>query len=174
MDGHTMDQLNAGSGWIKRIVVAVDGSPASRQGLEQVSGLAPASGAAVTVVFVRHLPAAALMASGMADQLVLESLDELESKVRQEAVRLLGGTGVEWEFVVREGSPGEEVVKVVEEAGADLVVVGSNRHSSLHNLLLGSTAAHLTAHSPVPVLVMRSKVASDAKPVPVEASGRRR
>jgi nucleotide-binding universal stress UspA family protein len=53
-------------------------------------------------------------------------------------------------------------VKAVIDTRADLVVVGSNRHSSLHNLLLGSTAAHLTAHSPVPVLIMRAKPATAA------------
>jgi nucleotide-binding universal stress UspA family protein len=72
------------------------------------------------------------------------------------ATKPQAGTGVGWEFIVRDGSPGEEIVEVVKEIGADLVVVGSNRHSSLHNLILGSTAAHLTAHSPAPVLVMRS------------------
>ena len=152
--------LDDGSSWIRRIVVAADGSTASRRGLEQVGNMAPRFGAQVTVVFVRHLPGAALMAPVMANQLVMDSLDELESTVRQEAIRLLGGSGLEWDFVVREGSPGEELVKVVKETGADLVVVGSNRHSSLHNLLLGSTAAHLTAHSTAPVLVMRSKAAS--------------
>jgi nucleotide-binding universal stress UspA family protein len=56
--------------------------------------------------------------------------------------------------------------------GADLVVVGSNRHSSLHNLLLGSTAAYLTAHSQAAVLVMRSKAAvSDAPAIENEIRG---
>jgi nucleotide-binding universal stress UspA family protein len=142
---------------MKRIVVAADGSPASGQGLDEVGKLASDVGAEVTVVYVKYLPAGAYMAPGMSNQLVLDSLEEAVSKVRREAVRLLGGKGVSWDLVVREGSPGEEVLKVVEETGADLVVVGSNRHSSLHNLVLGSTAAFLTAHSPVPVLVMRAK-----------------
>ena len=55
-----------GSRWIKRIVVAADGSPASSQGLEQVADLAPRVGAKVVVVYVRHLPATALMAPGIA------------------------------------------------------------------------------------------------------------
>jgi nucleotide-binding universal stress UspA family protein len=63
---------------------------------------------------------------------------------------------VAWEFVVRLGSPGEEIVKVAEEKSVDLIVIGSDRHSSLHNLLLGSTAAYVTTHSPSPVLVVRS------------------
>ncbi len=153
-----------GDGWFRRIVVAADGSPASIQGLEQVADIAQRTGARVFVVHVRHLPAAALMGLG-AGQSVLETLGELESEVRQQAIRILGGTGVEWEFVVREGSPGEQIVRFVGEARADLVMVGSNRHSSRHNLLLGSTAAHLAAHSPVPVLVMRSLAASGTVPV---------
>jgi nucleotide-binding universal stress UspA family protein len=64
--------------------------------------------------------------------------------------------------VVRAGSPGEEIVQVADESGADLVVVGSNRHSSLHNLLLGSTAGYLATHSRAPVLVMRARTATSA------------
>jgi nucleotide-binding universal stress UspA family protein len=152
-----------GSRWIKRIVVAADGSPASSRGLEQVADLAPRVGAKVVVVYVRHLPATALMAPGIADPTMVQTLDDQEAEVRQEAVRALGGTGVDWEMVVRAGSPGEEIVQVADESGADLVVVGSNRHSSLHNLFLGSTAAYLAAHSQAPVLVMRSKVANRAE-----------
>jgi nucleotide-binding universal stress UspA family protein len=97
------------------------------------------------------------MASGGADPLLVEAMEEQESEVRQEVLRIVGGTGLTWELVVRVGSPGEEIVKVADESGADLVVVGSNRHSSLHNLLLGSTAAYLATHSRVPVLVTRPK-----------------
>jgi nucleotide-binding universal stress UspA family protein len=152
-----------GSRWIKRIVVAADGSPASSQGLEQVADLAPRVGARVVVVYVRHLPATAMMAPGVADSTMVQTLDEQEAAVRQEALRALGGRGIEWEVVVRAGSPGEEIVHVADENAADLVVVGSNRHSSLHNLFLGSTAAYLAAHSQAPVLVMRSKVAHRAE-----------
>jgi len=152
-----------GSRWIKRIVVAADGSPASSQGLEQVADLAPRVGAKVVVVYVRHLPVSAMMPPGIADSTMVQTLDDQEAGVRQEALRALGGRGIEWEVVVRAGSPGEEIVQVADESAADLVVGGSNRHSSLHNLFLGSTAAYLAAHSQAPVLVMRSKVANRAE-----------
>jgi nucleotide-binding universal stress UspA family protein len=170
MDPRGATHDDSGSGWIRRIVVAADGSPASSQGLEQVADLAARIGAKVTVVFVRHLPAGALLDPGIANQSVLESLDESESEVEQEAARLMDGTSVAWDFVVRSGSPGEQIVKLADESGADLVVVGSNRHSALHNLVLGSTAAYLTAHSRAPVLVMRSRAAAGAAPATVEAS----
>lgn len=159
-----LERLNGdrAASWIKRIVVAADGSPASTRGLEQAADVSARVGAKVFVVHVRHTPAAANIGQGIASPGILETLDELETDVRQQAVKVLEGMGVPWEFVVRDGSAGEEIVKVVAETEADLVVVGSNRHSSLHNLILGSTAAYLTTHSPTPVLVMRSPVVSEA------------
>ncbi len=152
-----MAQTESGSSWIRRIVVAADGSPASDRGLEQVADLASRLGARVVVVFVRHLPATTLMAPSMTTAPSTEALDDQESEVRRDVTRLLGGSGVDWELVVRAGSPGDEIVQVADETGADLVVVGSNRHSSLHNLLLGSTAGYLATHSKAPVLVMRPR-----------------
>ncbi len=156
-----MDRLDGtigagGSSWIRKVVVAADGSPASLQGLERAADLAVRLGAKVVVVFVRHFPATALMANPVTEPNLMAALDEQESEVRQAVLRLVGSTGVAWEFVVRLGSPGEEIVKVAEEKRVDLIVIGSDRHSSLHNLLLGSTAAYVTTHSPSPVLVVRS------------------
>lgn len=159
-----------GTSWIKRIVVAADGSPASSQGLEQVADLAPRVGAEVVVVFVRHMPSAAMVAPAVADSSVIETLDEQEAEVRREVLKLLGGKAVVWDVVVRSGSPGEEIVQVADDTNADLVVVGSNRHNSLHNLVLGSTAAYLATHSRAPVLVMRSRGARSERPSAVGAT----
>jgi nucleotide-binding universal stress UspA family protein len=160
---------DSGSSWISRIVVAADGSPASGEGLKQVAELATRTGAKVTVVHVRHVPAGSLLAPGISNPSLLEALDEQEADVRQQAGRILDGTGVDWELVVPEGSPGEEIVRVADEGDADLVVVGSNRHSSLHNRLLGSTAAHLATHARAPVLIMRSRAPSPTEGAAVEA-----
>jgi len=169
MESQKVVTPTSGSRGITRIVVAADGSPASRRGLEEVGDLAPRLGARVTVVFVRHVPAATAIGPAIANASALEALDELEAAVKQDAERVLSGSGVGWDFVVRDGSPGEEVVKVVEETAADLVVVGSNRHSAVRTLLLGSTAAYLTTHSQAPVLVMRSRAASSNEPVAAAA-----
>jgi nucleotide-binding universal stress UspA family protein len=159
MDSLASTYANSNPSWIKRIVVAADGSPASILGLQQVADLAPRMGAKVVVVYVRHFPATALMASGGADVSLMQAMDEMESEVRQLVLRLVGATGVDWEYVARVGSPGEEIAKVADEVHADLVVVGSNRHSSLHDLLLGSTAAYLSTHARSSVLVIRDRSA---------------
>ena len=169
-----MEQVESGSSWIRRIVVAADGSPASARGLEQVADLAKRLGAHVVAVFVRHLPVTTLMAPGMTTAPSTEALDDQEAEVRRDVTSVLGGSGVGWEFVVRAGSPGDEIVQVADETGADLVVVGSNRHSSLHNLLLGSTAAYLATHSKAPVLVMRPREISSTVDATAEVIGGKR
>jgi nucleotide-binding universal stress UspA family protein len=166
-----MERIESGSSWIRKIVVAADGSPAGERGLEQVADLARRIGAKIVVVFVRHLPATSLMAPSMTAAPSAEALDDQESEVRRDVTRILGGASAGWELVVRAGSPGEEIVQVADETGADLVVVGSNRHSSLHNLLLGSTAAYLATHSKAPVLVMRPREISSTVDTTAEVIG---
>jgi nucleotide-binding universal stress UspA family protein len=144
-----------GSLAIHHLVVAVDASPASRRGLELAADLSRRRGARVTVVHVRHQPAGAGLDFGLAQGEVLAMLDEVEAEVRGLAAAVMGPRGIQWDMLVREGSPGVEVLGAVEDLEADMIVVGSNRHSSLHNLVLGSTTAYLTTHSPVPVLVAR-------------------
>ena len=141
--------------WVKRMVVAVDSSPASLEGLRIAIDAARRAGARVTVVHVRHAPASGAMVPALEWDAVQQTLDTLEAESRAATERAMSGTGVEWEFRTVAGSPGEEIVKVAREVGADMVVVGSSGHSSLHNLLLGSTSAYLASHSPTAVLVAR-------------------
>ena len=145
---------NATPSRIRHLVVAVDGSPASRDGLALAAEVAERTGAHLTVVHVRHVPAGASLSSLTAEQ-VVRTQDELEAEVRTTAREALGAGRSSWDLVVRAGSPGEEVLRVVKALGANLVVVVSNRHGYLHNVLIGSTSAYLAWHSPVPVLVAR-------------------
>ena len=84
-----------------------------------------------------------------------ETLAGVEQAVRQDAVDILGEASAGWRFVVRTGSPGREIIEAARELEVDLIIVGSEPHSTLHNLVLGSTAQYLVAHSPVRVLVAR-------------------
>ncbi len=143
----------AAPSWVRHVVVPADSSPASLQGLALAADIARRTGARVTVVHVRHLPAGTSLSPGAIAGPVAETLNEVEAEVREAVAKVLDG--VSWELVVRSGSPGEQVLEALKELGGDLIIIGSNRHSSVRNVLLGSTSAYLAAHSPVPVLVAR-------------------
>jgi nucleotide-binding universal stress UspA family protein len=124
--------------------------------------LASRTGAHLTLAHVRHLPSLALTTVPL--QPYIDTLDGLEAEVRVEASSLLDGQGIDWRLVILEGSPGEEIGRLAAELKADLVIVGANRHSTMHNLVLGSTSAHLTAHSPAAVLIVRPYTATGQLP----------
>lgn len=49
------------------------------------------------------------------------------------------------------GHTADTIIEEARRIGAGVVVVGSHGHGGLHHLLLGSVAAQLEKHSPVPV-----------------------
>lgn len=58
------------------------------------------------------------------------------------------------ESIVREGEPGECLVALAEELGADLMVVGTRGLSGIKHLALGSTAEYVVRRCPCPVLTV--------------------
>jgi nucleotide-binding universal stress UspA family protein len=60
---------------------------------------------------------------------------------------------------VRLGSPDREIAQLASDVGADMVVVGTNGHTGLERLVLGSVGASLIQNAPCPVLVCRPKSA---------------
>src|SRR5258708_20755934 len=105
MDQREMSYGGSGSSWIRRVVVAADGSAASNQGLEQAGDLARRLGAKVVVVFVRHVPATAALGNGVAQISVQESLDAQEAEGRPPVLRVVGSPGGGWEFGVAQRAP---------------------------------------------------------------------
>ena len=55
-------------------------------------------------------------------------------------------------FVVRDGKPGHEIVKLAEELQIDLLVLASQGHHGFCDLLLGSTTDRVVNKAPCSVL----------------------
>jgi nucleotide-binding universal stress UspA family protein len=140
---------------VRDLAVAVDGSPASLEGLRLAAEIARRTAASITVVHVRHAPALEEVGAEAGGVSLEETLAGVEQAARQYAMEILDEASANWRFVVRSGSPGREIIQAARELGADLIIVGSQPHSTLHNLVLGSTAQYLVAHSPVNVFVAR-------------------
>ena len=52
-------------------------------------------------------------------------------------------------------SPGPEIVRVAEENGCDLIVMGTHGVNEMNRDIAGSVAQYVLAHAAVPVLVLR-------------------
>jgi nucleotide-binding universal stress UspA family protein len=78
--------------------------------------------------------------------------------------RLQQATDVTVRTWARQGLVAEELIALVEDLLPDLVVVGHRGRSKVAQLVMGSVANALIAHSPRPTLVVRTPAAGPAAP----------
>lgn len=84
--------------------------------------------------------------------------EDPEQVAERQLLEAMSAQGVDAEFRVERGPPGDRLLEVAEAEGCDLVVAGVARHESLGRAVLGSTVDRLAWRSPVPVLVVRGRV----------------
>ena len=134
----------------RRIVVGVDGSPSSIAALRWAIRQAKLTGCAVEAVTAWEYPPA----YGWAPIVVAEDFGGDAQKILAEALDQV--SGLEPDVIIREstvmGHPGQVLVSAVR--GAELLVVGSGRHSGLAGAPLGSVGQYCAHHAPCPVLIM--------------------
>ena len=148
----------------RSVVVGVDGSAPSRRAVAFLSRLAPPrSGRAAIVSVVEPLraPSTALLPGGMrariaamAEQLLQEQLARAR-RLAEGAARRAAAIGWKTEAVVRTGIPLDELLRVLGERKADLLVLGARGTSGLDRMLLGSVSHGALRRAPVPVVVVK-------------------
>jgi nucleotide-binding universal stress UspA family protein len=138
----------------RRILVAVENSPADRTILSHVSELARLTGAALLLVHVADGWAARNF-----NQLKLRESEEMKID-RDYLDRLqseLEGRGFKVETRLAMGDPADELVKVSEEQGVDLIAMSTHGHRFVKDVLLGATADKVRHLVKVPVLLLRAQ-----------------
>jgi nucleotide-binding universal stress UspA family protein len=123
-----------------RVLIATDGSPSARAGVDFVAGRRWATDAQVRLVAV--------------DDAYGEERAELEAHL-DEAATMLRGSGLEVEPVLRSGRAGSILLAESEKWRADLVVAGCRGRGRIESLMLGSVSAELVERSRASVLVVR-------------------
>jgi nucleotide-binding universal stress UspA family protein len=137
----------------RSILVAVDGSPAAGKALEQAIEVAHAEGARLTLITVAELPRWRFSGFPLAVPFPNEAELAREAEAVVERAAALVPDDVPVCTVVRRGPVVKEILKRIEAAEHDLVVVGSRGLGPAGALLLGSISRAIVARSPVPVLV---------------------
>jgi nucleotide-binding universal stress UspA family protein len=93
-----------------------------------------------------HFPEAGYPASPASSRLPLEDdLPRVSSLLRE----------VKLEYLLREGSPAEQIVAVAAERQCDLIVMGTQRRGWFQRLVRGSTAEQVIRKASCPVLVVK-------------------
>ena len=75
--------------------------------------------------------------------------------LEEQAKRIEESGGTVKETHLREGRAAEEIVKLAEELGAGLIVMGSRGHGRLRRALMGSVSDAVVRHAHCPVTIVR-------------------
>jgi nucleotide-binding universal stress UspA family protein len=138
---------------INTIVVGLDGSTGSARAIAWAVGLAELVSAEVIAVHGIGLLARGDDGVPVPTQTIRAEIERRCREDWSEPLRSASGS-VASRIEIRDGHPVSVILTVAEEAGADLVVVGSRGVGGFPDLLLGSTSHQLAQHSPIPVVVI--------------------
>jgi nucleotide-binding universal stress UspA family protein len=137
----------------ERILFPTDFSECSRSILDYVTSFVKANKGKLYLLHViefENLPRVAEAAKPEAPdpKRLKEAQDELETLVPK-------SEGVPVECMVRQGHPFNEIIRVAEKIGADIIVMATHGRTGFEQILIGSVAEKVVRHSTCPVLTVK-------------------
>jgi len=145
---------------VRKILVAMDFSPAAHRALELAQLLAKSAGPAhVILVHAYYVPVELeqyMIARGKAipDILSPEATKDLEAIITK-----LQAAGLSCEYVAAAGAPESVIADVAKDKKVDLVALGTHGRRGLSHLFMGSVAESVVRHCEQPVLTVRAAAA---------------
>lgn len=153
---------------MKKVLIAVDETEGSKAVLSVFRNMVrPPEG--VVLVHVQQLAGKSMMIDmlGEAEMSTLreslkgtehkEALDQKSQKILNFYKKELDNGGlVRVKTVVRDGVPSEEIMKIAQEEGVDLIITGYNGKTLMQRLISGSVSKDVEKNAPVPVLVAKN------------------
>ena len=134
----------------KTIVLALDGSDGSRAAIPVATGLAQRDEAELVIAHVEDR----ILGKGGGPLHADE--DEIKATIRKQAEDL-EAQGIQTSVHMADvmlGGPAHAIEAIADDAGADLIVVGTRGHSPVAGLLLGSVTQRLLHIARRPVLAI--------------------
>lgn len=130
---------------LKHVLAAIDFSPAWPQLAVQLARLPALGCQRVTLAYV--------IAEGYTQAPEVSHRQHYEQKLADIAVQLRQDTGLEVDWTLRVGAVARELVAAAGEQGAGGILVGSQGHGVIRELLLGSTVLNLARLTDRPLLL---------------------
>lgn len=144
----------------KRIVVGTDGSGSAREAIRQAAELARMSGASLDVVSAYEpVPTrrSEEESSGAPDDVAHEFGPREDVNFALDgAAAIAAESGMEIGRHPMDGDPADAILKVAEDTGADLIVVGNKGMTGARRFLLGSVPNKVSHHAPCSVFIART------------------
>jgi nucleotide-binding universal stress UspA family protein len=134
------------------VLVPVDFSETSQKVLDLAKEMGTKLGAEVVLLHVFEPPT--VMYPDMSPALIQSFYDEVLPAARRALEDLAARSGG-LRTLLREGSPGPEIVSAAEQVSPKLIVLGTHGRRGIRRLVLGSVAEYVLRRATVPVLTVR-------------------
>lgn len=140
-----------------KILIAADGSPYTKRMLAYVAAHEEWLGPQHEYTVITVVPGVTPRAAAVIEKDILKAYYEEEGEKVLKPVRTFFKRQVQApvQFVVKVGHAADQIAAAAEKAKPDLLIMGSHGHGSLGNLVMGSVATKVLAHTKVPVLLVR-------------------
>jgi len=143
---------------MKKILIAADGSKCSQDAARFFSRLPHKDRLEITIVSVinpPHYSYRSYPVESWTDDLLERERESARGAIDRIA-ELFDGANVSIDRETPQGPVAATILKLAEDGGYDLIVVGAKGHSAVARILLGSTSDDVATHAPCSVLVVRS------------------
>jgi nucleotide-binding universal stress UspA family protein len=148
---------------MKKILVPVDGSPASREAAKKSIEIAKQYDGSVVFLSIAEVRGKyTFMGDGVVSFPVNHSqisdvLVETQTKMLDVFMNIIDCAGVKVEKLVLPGVPYEEILRFTNENNVDLIVMGRRGFTKIKRFFLGSVTQRVISDAPCPVLVINEK-----------------
>jgi nucleotide-binding universal stress UspA family protein len=151
---------------INTILHPTDFSGSARYAFEMACSLAQQHQAKLLLVHVVSPPAPPPLPYNQAGMGTIEEDAELAYE-RLEEMRL-AKSQLQIEYVLAEGDPAMEIVRIARETNTDLIVIGTHGRTGLAHLLMGSVAEQVVREAPCRVITVSDRTMSTEFPTVTE------
>ncbi|MBO1306191.1 universal stress protein [Enterococcus sp. 669A] len=135
----------------QKILVTVDGSPQSQKAFEEACHIAERNHAELHLLTVLDLTGF----RGTASESSVKLTEELQKIAERNVAELKASTDYPVEAKVAAGNPKHEIVKIAEDLGVDMIVIGETGLNRLERRVLGSTTVYVVNHAKCNVMVVK-------------------
>jgi nucleotide-binding universal stress UspA family protein len=147
-----------------KILVATDGSEEAELASSSAADLAKRTGSELHLVHVSHIPPVFYESPGtwaldpdLQSRMEERAEEEARARLDEQVQRVRDAGGEVAGAHTRLGRPDAEIVRLADELGAELIVLGSRGLGPLRSALMGSVSHSVMRHAHCPVLVVRSE-----------------
>lgn len=146
------------------VLLAVNGSQATKQAIALTRQLIPAGIQRVTILCAQtplnpHYlfgPFATPTPNWQLTQSLQQAQKEQSEQIIQKAQEKLAGANLAITTLIQTGEPGPIICQIAQQQQADVIILGSDRHPAFRNIRLTATGDYVLHHAPCPILLCRT------------------